>query len=77
MLSECELKFAILSFLAEHGRRNKWNTLGGGQRQGDLELREGVSFDSETRARAVRAWAMLLGADLIGSDYASPTDPED
>lgn len=77
MRSERELKFAILSFLAERGRRNKWNTLGGGQRQGDLELHASASFDSETRARAVRAWSMLLHADLIRSDYANPSDPED
>jgi hypothetical protein len=74
--SERELKFGILSYLAERGRKYKDNALRPNPARGELEDFLGVEFDAQERARTSRAWKSLQRSDLIVSDYLTLSDPE-
>jgi hypothetical protein len=76
MPSDRQLEFAILEYLKARGCRHKINTIGRSIQPGDLELKLGIRFDSQQRARAAQAWDRLANRDLIRSDYGSLTDPE-
>jgi diguanylate cyclase (GGDEF)-like protein len=63
------LKIAILKALVSVRHQHKFNLLGKGNDQGELERQLGVRFDPEDRHMAAVAFAELEAADLIRPTY--------
>lgn len=63
------MKIAILKALLSVRHQHKFNLLGKGNDQGDLERQLGVRFDPEQRHMAAVAFAELEAADLIRPTY--------
>lgn len=55
---------------------HKFNLLGRGSLQGDLERQPGVTFGKDQRALAVQAFDQLRAANLIRPTYSDSSDPE-
>jgi hypothetical protein len=68
---------AILGFLANRGRSNKWNLLGKPLQRGDLELYLRCNFDQSTRALCAKALRDLEDSGLVESDFADLANPAD
>ena len=70
------LQLAILQTLASVHHQHKFNLLGKGTAQGDLERQMGVHFDAERRRAAAIGFAELEKAGLIAPTYDDLIAPD-
>src|SRR5436309_1931054 len=70
------LQFAILKVLASVRHQHKFNLLGKGEAQGDLERHLGIRFEPEQRHIAAVAFRELETAGLIRPTYDDLIAPD-